>query len=56
MDAEGRVFGVQKLRVADASIIPLPLGGHPQATLCAMAEQISSMILQELERMISYSP
>lgn len=47
VDAEGRVLGVKGLRVADASIIPTPLGGHPQATLYAMAEQIASMIAGE---------
>lgn len=45
VDAEGRVSGVKGLRVADASIVPIPLGGHPQATLYAMAEQIASMIV-----------
>lgn len=45
VDAEGKVFGVEGLRVADASIVPIPLGGHPQATLYAMAEQIASMIV-----------
>ncbi|KAI1175283.1 GMC oxidoreductase [Nemania sp. FL0916] len=47
VDGEGRVFGVTGLRVADASIIPVPLGGHPQASLYAMAEQIASMILAD---------
>lgn len=47
VDAEGKVLGVNGLRVADASIIPIPLGGHPQATLYAMAEQIASMIVGE---------
>ena len=32
VDAEGQVRGVKGLRVADASIVPIPLGGHPQAT------------------------
>ena len=45
VDAEGRVIGVTGLRVADASVIPVPLGGHPQATLYATAEQLASMIL-----------
>ncbi|KAI1140244.1 GMC oxidoreductase [Hypoxylon sp. FL0543] len=45
VDGEGRVLGVAGLRVADASIIPVPLGGHPQATLYAVAEQLASMIL-----------
>ncbi|KAI0204442.1 GMC oxidoreductase [Astrocystis sublimbata] len=45
VDGEGKVFGVTGLRVADASIIPVPLGGHPQASLYAVAEQLASMIL-----------
>ena len=45
VDAEGKVFGVEGLRVADASVMPVPLGGHPQATLYAMAEQIASFIV-----------
>ncbi|KAK7738400.1 hypothetical protein SLS53_006215 [Cytospora paraplurivora] len=46
VDVEGRVQGVERLRVADASIVPVPLGGHPQATLYAMAEQLASMITE----------
>lgn len=45
VDAEGRVIGVDGLRVADASVIPVPLGGHPQATLYAMAEQVAAMVV-----------
>ncbi|KAI0102740.1 choline dehydrogenase [Nemania sp. FL0031] len=45
VDTEGKVHGVQGLRCADASIIPIPLGGHPQATLYPMAEQLASMII-----------
>ncbi|KAI1210832.1 GMC oxidoreductase [Annulohypoxylon truncatum] len=45
VDGEGKVLGVTGLRIADASIIPVPLGGHPQATLYAMAEQLASMVL-----------
>jgi choline dehydrogenase-like flavoprotein len=48
VDAEGRVFGVEGLRIADASVMPVPLGGHPQATLYAMAEQIASFIVPEV--------
>ncbi|KAI1469344.1 putative GMC oxidoreductase [Daldinia caldariorum] len=47
VDGEGKVLGVNGLRIADASIIPVPLGGHPQATLYAMAEQLVSMILAD---------
>lgn len=45
VDGEGRVLGVKGLRVADASIIPMPLGGHPQATLYPMAEQLVTFVI-----------
>lgn len=44
VDAELRVKGVQGLRVVDASVFPAPVGGHPQATLYAIAEQAAAMI------------
>ncbi|KAI1321949.1 GMC oxidoreductase [Xylariaceae sp. FL0255] len=47
VDGEGKVLGVTGLRVADASIIPVPIGGHPQATLYAVAEQLAGMILAD---------
>ncbi|KAI3335245.1 choline dehydrogenase [Ustulina deusta] len=47
VDGEGKVLGVQGLRVGDASIIPVPLGGHPQATLYAVAEQLADMIIRD---------
>ena len=33
-----RLKGVQGLRSVDTSILPVPTGGHPQATLYAIAE------------------
>ncbi|ETS74997.1 hypothetical protein PFICI_13481 [Pestalotiopsis fici W106-1] len=48
VDVSGRVLGVKGLRVADASVVPIPLGGHPQATLYAMAEHLASDISQEM--------
>lgn len=47
VDGEGKVMGVSGLRVADASILPIPLGGHPQATLYPMAEQMASFIIRD---------
>lgn len=47
VDGEGKVLGVRRLRVADASILPLPLSGHPQATLYTMGEQLSSFIIKD---------
>ena len=42
-----RVFGVGGLRVVDASVVPVPIGGHSQATLYALAEQAAEIILAE---------
>lgn len=47
VDGEGKVLGVKRLRVTDASILPVPLSGHPQATLYAMGEQLSSFIIKD---------
>ena len=40
------VYGVRGLCVADASVLPVPIGGHPQATLYALAERAAELILQ----------
>ncbi|KAI4141971.1 MAG: hypothetical protein L6R39_005125 [Caloplaca ligustica] len=48
VDTKLRVKGVEGLRVADASVLPVPIGGHPQATLYGLAEQAASMILQKV--------
>ncbi|KAI6085134.1 choline dehydrogenase [Hypoxylon rubiginosum] len=47
VDTKGLVLGVKGLRVVDASIVPIPMGGHPQATLYAMAEQLASIIIND---------
>ena len=47
VDSELRIKGVKGLRVADASIFPTPIGGHPQATLYGVAEQAANMILKD---------
>lgn len=49
VDNEGKVMGVERLRVVDASIVPVPLGGHPQATLYAMAHQLAEVIIQKAD-------
>ncbi|KAI3542274.1 hypothetical protein CSPX01_07029 [Colletotrichum filicis] len=45
VDSRGRVFGVQGLRVADASAFPFALPGHPQSAVYALAEKIAEDII-----------
>ncbi|KAL8817171.1 MAG: hypothetical protein Q9223_003954 [Gallowayella weberi] len=45
VDSRGRVFGVQGLRVVDASVFPVLPPGHPQATVYALGEKIVDDIL-----------
>ncbi|GIZ39404.1 hypothetical protein CKM354_000278900 [Cercospora kikuchii] len=47
VDNRARVFGVTGLRVVDASAAPLLPPGHPQSWIYALAEKISSHILNE---------
>ena len=45
VDAQARVFGVQSLRVVDASAFALLPPGHPMATVYALAEKIAADIV-----------
>jgi choline dehydrogenase-like flavoprotein len=46
VDTNLRVYGVQKLRVVDASIIPVPIASHIQACIYALAEQAADIIIE----------
>lgn len=48
VDSRLRVFGVRGLRIADASVFPSPVSGHPQATLYALAEAAADLVLEDL--------
>lgn len=45
VDTTLRVKGVKRLRVVDASILPLPLAGHYQCPVYAMAELAADLVL-----------
>jgi choline dehydrogenase len=46
VDSEAKVFGVDGLRVVDASIFPFLPPGHPQSTIYALAEKIADVIIK----------
>lgn len=50
VDSSGRVFGVQALRVIDASIIPTQVSAHTSALLYGIAQKLSDLILADYHR------
>jgi choline dehydrogenase len=44
-DEEGRLIGLQNLRVCDASIMPKIISGNLNASIIMMAEKIADNIL-----------
>lgn len=50
VDAQARVFGVQGVRVVDASSFPFLVPGHPTATVYALAEKVAEDVLRGIGR------
>ncbi|KAL8794056.1 MAG: hypothetical protein Q9195_003356 [Heterodermia aff. obscurata] len=46
VDSQCRVYGVDRLRVVDTSIMPLPITAHLQAPMYAVAESAAELIAQ----------
>ncbi|KAL1594624.1 hypothetical protein SLS60_010385 [Paraconiothyrium brasiliense] len=47
VDSNAKVFGVNGLRVVDASAFPFQVPGHPQATVYMLAEKIADAIIKK---------
>ena len=47
VDERLRVYGVRGLRVIDASIMPLHIGAHIQATVYGIGEKGASMVVED---------
>lgn len=47
VDHRLRVHGICGLRIADGSIIPLQLSGHPNAPIYMVAEKAAAMIKED---------
>ena len=45
VDTNLRVYGVERLRVVDASVLPFPMSCHYQACIYALAEQSVDILL-----------
>lgn len=50
VDARLRVYGVRGLRVVDASVMPLQISAHLQATVYAIGEKGAGMIGEDWEK------
>jgi len=50
VDDRLRVYGVRGLRVCDASIMPLQIAAHIQATIYAIGEKGASLILEDWDK------
>lgn len=54
VDERLRVRGVKKLRVIDASVLPIPLSGNIGAPILMAAEKGSQMIIEDHQQTYDY--
>ncbi|XP_057662138.1 uncharacterized protein LOC130897346 [Diorhabda carinulata] len=47
VDSECKVYGIKGLRVADGSVFPFTLAGHPTAAIALVGEMVSDFIKQD---------
>ena len=47
VDGEGKVLCVNRLGIANTSIIAIPLGGYPQAALYDMGKHLAGMVMRD---------
>ncbi|GIK07719.1 hypothetical protein Aspvir_003386 [Aspergillus viridinutans] len=51
VDSRFRVFGIENLRVADLSVVPVPLNTHPQVPACMIGMTCAEVSIKEYDLM-----
>ena len=46
VDTNLRVYGVENLRVCDASVVPVPICSHYQALMYALGERCADLVTE----------